>query len=545
MRAVVAILAWICAFCNVTHAITVDDAQQIINQGKNFLFRDNPNPDSAVICFRKVVDSYTPSLSLEQKEKCGSAANNLGFANFYYTFDYRAAYEALLKAREICRETGKPSTTVNVLINTANIYTVFSEQTQSPELLNEGITLYKEAFRVAAENQLWHQILTVFNNLTSLRNGLTSLLQFEDEISVFSKLPIPPDTPNYNYTMLRMHAVEAVIIGDLPRATTFFKAQIDNIDADMTVEAYKSQALTLTSASYRLRNMPDSALFYAYRYLDYANKMNLAEAKVNARLIIRNLLSDMGYEDLARQMYGEYLMAKDSLLHIRGLDKVDNIKFMNQLKAERRLAASQLADAERKQKIRELVIFFAGLIIVIVVPLLIVILNRHRTLNKSYLALYQKQQAILRAEDENRRLREEEMRTSAIHENKNANSYSVPENVLSQKTHILSIMDETPEKFSPEFSLTRLAELVGISSRALSAVLNDSMGITFRDLLNQYRVREACARLEDQVNYGNLTIEAITQSVGYKSRTSLVTAFKKETGLTPSDYQRIARKSKS
>lgn len=106
-------------------------------------------------------------------------------------------------------------------------------------------------------------------------------------------------------------------------------------------------------------------------------------------------------------------------------------------------------------------------------------------------------------------------------------------------------MDETEEVYSPEFSLEHLTELVEISPRALSSVLNNHLGTTFRDLLNQYRVRRACRLLSDIENYGYLTIEAIANNVGYKSRTSLTTAFKKEIGMAPSEYQRIARRSSS
>lgn len=65
---------------------------------------------------------------------------------------------------------------------------------------------------------------------------------------------------------------------------------------------------------------------------------------------------------------------------------------------------------------------------------------------------------------------------------------------------------------------------------------------SFYELLNEYRVREACRRLSDEEHYGHLTIEAISISLGYKSRTTLLNAFKKQTGLTPTEYQRISRK---
>ena len=42
------------------------------------------------------------------------------------------------------------------------------------------------------------------------------------------------------------------------------------------------------------------------------------------------------------------------------------------------------------------------------------------------------------------------------------------------------------------------------------------------------------------LNMGNLTIEAIASGTGFKSRTTFVNAFKRETGLKPSEYLRMA-----
>ena len=47
--------------------------------------------------------------------------------------------------------------------------------------------------------------------------------------------------------------------------------------------------------------------------------------------------------------------------------------------------------------------------------------------------------------------------------------------------------------------------------------------------------------LDDHENYGNITIQAIAEEVGYKSSTSFIQAFKKLVGMTPSVYQNLSR----
>ena len=75
----------------------------------------------------------------------------------------------------------------------------------------------------------------------------------------------------------------------------------------------------------------------------------------------------------------------------------------------------------------------------------------------------------------------------------------------------------------------------------MSQVINTKYGKSFSSLLSEYRVNEASRRLADLEHYGDYTIEAIAQSVGFKSCTSFVALFKKLTGLTPSAYQKMAR----
>lgn len=85
-------------------------------------------------------------------------------------------------------------------------------------------------------------------------------------------------------------------------------------------------------------------------------------------------------------------------------------------------------------------------------------------------------------------------------------------------------------------SLSKLAQELGASNHHLSQVLNESYKISFQDLLARYRIREACRMLR-QEKYEQVKIENIATMVGYNSKSAFNTAFKKRTGLTPSDYR--------
>ena len=76
------------------------------------------------------------------------------------------------------------------------------------------------------------------------------------------------------------------------------------------------------------------------------------------------------------------------------------------------------------------------------------------------------------------------------------------------------------------------------SSKYVSQVLNDYYHQSLTNVVNEYRIREACRRINDREHYGQLTVQAIAESLGFKSYPNFVTNFKKFTGLTPSAYRK-------
>lgn len=89
-----------------------------------------------------------------------------------------------------------------------------------------------------------------------------------------------------------------------------------------------------------------------------------------------------------------------------------------------------------------------------------------------------------------------------------------------------------------DFNLAMLAKAVNSNTKYVSMVINDMCGKTFKTYLNEYRIREACRRLTDRDNFGNLTIKAIHQELGFRTTTSFVAAFRKVMGMTPSEYKK-------
>lgn len=121
-----------------------------------------------------------------------------------------------------------------------------------------------------------------------------------------------------------------------------------------------------------------------------------------------------------------------------------------------------------------------------------------------------------------------------------ANKYKKSTLSASQKSAIIEKLDrllvETKFYLSDDTSLSKLAENLHTTTHHLSQVLNESKGVSFQELISQYRIREARLLLKDQ-EQKDTKVENIAAMVGYNSKSAFNTAFKRYTGLTPSEYR--------
>ena len=169
--------------------------------------------------------------------------------------------------------------------------------------------------------------------------------------------------------------------------------------------------------------------------------------------------------------------------------------------------------------------------------------QKNKRLRQSNEALYERNLEMLKRDEENKRLRQEEeerQRLAATTEKyKGSNLDDAAKESLLSKLRLA--METSEEAFTAEFSVDRLAELAESKSKMVSQVINEKCNTNFNTFVNDYRIKEACKRMNDVEATANLTIEAIGNGVGFKSRNTFITAFKRFTGLTPSEFQSIAK----
>lgn len=86
-------------------------------------------------------------------------------------------------------------------------------------------------------------------------------------------------------------------------------------------------------------------------------------------------------------------------------------------------------------------------------------------------------------------------------------------------------------------SLADLAKKIGESKHHVSQVINEKLGKNFFELLASYRIEKAITILTEDTS-GRLTIEEVSEMVGYNSKTAFNNSFRKLTGKTPSEFRK-------
>lgn len=85
-------------------------------------------------------------------------------------------------------------------------------------------------------------------------------------------------------------------------------------------------------------------------------------------------------------------------------------------------------------------------------------------------------------------------------------------------------------------TIENVANLVGTNRTYLSRAIKLYGGCNFNNYVNNYRIQDALIMLANETKE-LLTIEAIAQSVGFRSKSTFNKSFKEYTGITPSIYK--------
>lgn len=104
------------------------------------------------------------------------------------------------------------------------------------------------------------------------------------------------------------------------------------------------------------------------------------------------------------------------------------------------------------------------------------------------------------------------------------------------KAELMACMDTKKMYLDPQLRLASIAEVLGLKVHETSELINRSLGLSFYDLVNSYRVEEAKRRLVD-AQYAHMNVLGIASDCGFNSKSSFNEIFKRATGVTPTAFR--------
>lgn len=103
--------------------------------------------------------------------------------------------------------------------------------------------------------------------------------------------------------------------------------------------------------------------------------------------------------------------------------------------------------------------------------------------------------------------------------------------------HIKNILNYIQLHYRESISLNDLAESLSVNRFTISKLINRHLNCTFTDLLNQYRLLDACQLLTNT----SLSVVEISERVGYGSLNSFNRNFLQRFNITPNEFRRQKR----
>ena len=498
-------------------------------------FRNSGQPDSTLACFSIVANRLNDKNTPQEQKRCIVAASRMGHLYQYHYYNYQKAADCLLIAQEAAEQLNDSSLNAYIYHELGCLYLQY-ETAQEGSSFMQSVTSLKNAYRFAPVNDPMRDLY--------MFNLVTTGLQFNQIDKVTQELRLYEDchpAPNYvTHLCQAAWAVQQKNYGQAVKSIDQSLQLVSKFDEEMrsrlTAIITIIKSILLDKAGRGQESLNELA-----RYISIVRQYDLKEGIPDYYNQLYHYHTEHGNKALANEYRLKYYESVDSLMGLTQLSYLDKAPLVFDLqKAAEEVRMNEIRH-EHVMEILWLVVIAA----IIFLALMVMLYFRNRQLHERNQALYKQSLEQLAIIDEARKqsppvqpLPDIE---AAMADEAGQASTMVNEEVLHDiYLRVKAIMESSSEIYDESFSLAKLHELVGSNTKYISRAIGQFAQCDFKSLLSQYRIREACRRMNDVEQYGQYTIEAIARSVGVTSRTSFIQNFKKQTGLTPSAYLKLA-----
>ena len=504
--------------------------------GQELLSRNST--DSALAVFTIMSDRYETGRRPEDKVYAAEAHNSLGVLSFLSS-NYVDAYSHFVTAIEMDGRADAPGN-----LNLSAIYLYYGDYRRAYELLRK---VFDEA---VAKGHYYMASASLINILTA---DIDSTVVPEDSVADMirrynSRVPRTADNPGWALAAHLSRARFFDIKGNYDGAIREYKESLDASGSMLIPERNRFASYIGLGKTFHKSGQTDSAVFYMKKAEDLARDAGFTELLINTYSSLHDIYAETGNRRMADEYRHKKLELNDSLFNTREFSKIRDLEMFHEIdRFKKRISMMQI---EKKMRRRTLVTVSVALLCVAALCILIFVQNRK--LRRKNRNLYERNMAAMKAEEKLREAIQSQQETA---QQADAGNASEPEEASEKysgsslsdskgkeiEERIIELMADEKVFCREGFTIKELADLCGSNTKYVSQVLNERMDTTFSQLLNESRISVARKRFVDFEHYGHLTIEAIVAELGFKSRSTFSKTFKRITGLSPSEFQRMAR----
>ncbi len=515
-------------------------SEKLTEMGRSYMQQNNP--DSALVCYSIVAGRYNKDLSVEEQKICRNAYFNRWLIYFNKMYDFSKAYENLTKAYEISERIN--DTDPNVEMGFAYFYETLEDNIQDKTNRVKNIHHCRRAFYSALKQNKTDIMDRAFVNY------ITSAYKYgvfnEESDKIYKdyynfKETSSPFFKKFNLNLYKLY--EHILKNRYEEALNLSDSMKEDILKVNNTDKFLYIVQCVKFDVYKKKGEYANAL----KCMEVVEEILLRNPDINKRTTLEmykdiyTCNKELGDTEAYKENLNKYLLLKETLLNMKQVTRMSEISFLGEItKMDESLAMM-------REKTRTQNVFFVlmSVIVIIVIVSALMLYKKNKHLAETNTKLYDNFNELIKAKDKEI----ERMLSEVNNDNKDATEDTttkykdsnlksdVKDEILAR---ILKVMDNVEEICSNEFSAERLAELTSTSYKNVSQVINEKFECNFNVFLNRYRIEEACRRLSDMEKYGMYTIEAISESVGFKSRTRFASNFKKEVGMSPSEYRKIS-----
>lgn len=472
----------------------------------------------------------------------------------YGKMDYTSALENYVKGLRICELKDEKRDIAVFYKNIGNIYCLFEDLERGGMYYKTGLDYSRKYGDKATE-------MKILINLTGISTFMNKVDEARKYYNDFVKLGDNGDNVTrfmgkYNYGLILLKDKK------YREAADIYHSLVKQSSTDGIAPLYKCSAYQKIYHAYLGLGEKDSALYYMKKCEAAAKENNMQYRFIELQKDFSKYYESIGDMRTSQEYKARYLTMKDSIYNTREFDVVKHAQFLYEMdKVEKEISGLQTEKDEFKRMVTlQRTLIGAVLFVMLAVSVFLIILYKQKKdLNESYSKLYavnrkfienqeSMKQRISEYKDRIKEQDDEIKRLDKMLGCKDEETVKYQSSGLddTHKQALVEAITDTMEKrmafCDDDFSLDKLADSVGSNSKYVSQVINDTYGKNFSNFVNEYRINLASMRLADIKNYGNYTIRAIAESVGFKSYSTFNNVFRKITGITPSMYQKMAMK---